>query len=128
MQTHQPYCMHPTDILVFLKDIKPNVQSLEDLLVMIREENQRAEVYGQQHIPELMEVSAYQWQLEQLEMKLKAPSLIKITFSGDGQLNKAEKSLEENAEELLLAIVMRLISKNSPDDDETERQFRLIMK
>src|SRR5688500_19161232 len=47
-----------------------NVRSVDELLAAIRAENQRAEAYGQVNIPELMEVSAYQWQLEQLEMKL----------------------------------------------------------
>ena len=121
--------MHPTDILIFLRDIKDHVRSIEDLLVAIRAENQRAEVYGQANIPELMEVSAYQWQLEQLEMKLKAPSLIKITFLQDNAVQPAKqtKSLEEEAEALLLEIVMRMISKGDLENETEGRRFRLIL-
>lgn len=127
MQTKSVYCMHPSDILVFLKNIKENVRSIDDLLAAIREENQRAEVYGQTHIPELMEVSAYQYQLEQLEMKLKAPSLIKISFTPEEKPAGSDRSLEEKAEELLLGVVMRLISHNGVEQTEENKRFRLIL-
>jgi hypothetical protein len=119
--------MHPTDILNFLKSIKDNVRNVEELLAAIRTENQRAEAYGQVHIPELMEVSAYQWQLEQLEMKLKAPSLIKISFSEESRQEGGEKKLEEKAEELLLGILMHLISRNDMFQDEEGKRFKLIL-
>jgi hypothetical protein len=127
MQIKQLHCMHPSDILNFLRNIQPNVHTIEGLLTMIREENQRAELYGQQNIPELMEVSAYQWQLEQLEMKLKAPSLIKISFSSEPTDDKKVKTLEEEAEELLLAIVMRMISKGDLENKEDVERFKLIL-
>ena len=127
MQTKPIYCMHPTDILDFLKSIKENVKSIDELLEAIQSENQRAEIYGQAHIPELMEVSAYQWQLEQLEMKLKAPSLIKISFSNFSEPVEKEKTLEESAEELLLTILMRMISKNDLIEKEEGKRFRLIL-
>ena len=119
--------MHQTDILDFLKRIKENVRSIDELLAVIRDENQLAEQYGQANIPELMEVSAYQWQLEQLEMKLKAPSLIRISFSKDPLQFEGEKSLEEKAEELLLGILMRLISKNELIQGEEGKRFKLIL-
>lgn len=121
--------MHPTDILNFLRDIKDHVRSIDELLAAIRGENQRAETYGQTHIPELMEVSAYQWQLEQLEMKLKAPSLIKISFEPEGAKLPVSplKSLEEEAEALLLEIVMRMISKGDLEKETDGRRFRLIL-
>lgn len=119
--------MHPAEILEFLKSIKENVRSVDELLAAIRAENQRAEAYGQSNIPELMEVSAYQWQLEQLEMKLKAPSLIKISFSQNPEQKSEEKSLEDQAEELLLAILMRLISKQDLMQGEEGKRFKLIL-
>lgn len=119
--------MHPAEILDFLKNIKENVRSVDELLAAIRAENQRAEAYGQVNIPELMEVSAYQWQLEQLEMKLKAPSLIRISFSNDLAQTEGEKSLEVKAEEVLLGILMRLISKNDLTQGEEGKRFKLIL-
>ena|SRR6188768_1344769 len=119
--------MHQTDILDFLGRIKEKVRSIEDLLAVIRNENQRAEKYGQANIPELLEVSAYQWQLEQLEMKLKAPSLIKISFSKDHNQFEEEKSLEVKAEEMLLGILMRLTSKNDQVLAEEGKRFKLIL-
>ncbi len=119
--------MHPTDILVFLKNIKSNVQSIDELLTAIKSENQRAENYGQKNIHELMEVSAYQWQLEQLEMKLKAPSLIKISFTEQLSGTQKDKSLEESAEEILLNILMRLISRGELENGEDNKRFRLIL-
>lgn len=119
--------MHPAEILDFLRNIKENVRSVDELLAAIRAENQRAEAYGQANIPELMEVSTYQYQLEQLEMKLKAPSLIRITFMQDTEYGQGEKSLEEKAEELLLGILMRLISKNDLIQGEEGKRFKLIL-
>src|SRR5688572_5935382 len=127
MHTQTKYCMHPAEILDFLKNIKENVRSVDELLAAIRTENQRAEAYGQVNIPELMEVSAYQWQLEQLEMKLKAPSLIRISFSNELVQTEGEKSLEVKAEEVLLGILMRLISKNDLTQGEEGKRFKLIL-
>src|SRR6478735_1626916 len=121
------YCMHQTDILGFLSGIKEDVRSIEDLLTAIRKENERAELYGQHNIPELLEVSAYQWQLEQLEMKLKAPSLIKISFTSGGAFINLEKTLEEKAEEILLGIVMHLISHGDLENSTEAKRFRLIL-
>ena len=121
------YCMHQTDILGFLTGIKDDVRSIDDLLAAIRQENQRAEAYGLPNIPELMEVSAYQWQLEPLEMKLKAPSLIKISFSAGGTMVTKEKSLEEKAEELLLKVVMHLISRGDIEHTTEGKRFKLIL-
>lgn len=119
--------MHQTDILDFLSGIKEDVRSIDDLLGAIRNENLRAETYGQHNIPELLEVSAYQWQLEQLEMKLKAPSLIKISFSPGGTALNKEKTLEEKAEEILLGIVMHMISRGDLEQATEGKRFRLIL-
>ena len=127
MQTKQINCMHSIDILNFLKSIKENVGSVDELLSIIRTENQRAEAYGQANIPELLEVSAYQWQLEQLEMKLKAPSLIRISFSKGPVHHEEEKTLEEKAEELLLGILMHLIRKKDLIEREEGKRFKLIL-
>ena len=119
--------MHQSDILIFLKNIREHVRSVDDLLAAIRTENQRAETYGQSHIPELLEVSAYQWQLEQLEMKLKAPSLIKISFTSSQNDSAPSRSLEEEAEALMMGIILRLISNNNLDKEDKDRRFKLIL-
>lgn len=121
------YCMHQSDILGFLNGIKDEVRSIDDVLAAIRKENERAEEYGLHNIPELLEVSAYQWQLEQLEMKLKAPSLIKISFSPGDRVISKDKSLEEKAEEMLLGIVMHLISRGDIEKATEAKRFRLIL-
>ncbi|MFC5270281.1 hypothetical protein [Adhaeribacter terreus] len=100
------------DILTFLTSIQNDIHDMEGLLDAIRQENRRAEIYGQQNISELMEISVYQWQLEQVEMKLKAPSLIKITFASEGEKVREPKTEEEKIEALLLNMIMRIIRYN----------------
>ena len=98
-----------TDILAFLTSIQSEVQDMDELLEAIRQENHRAERYGQQNISELMEVSAYQWHLEQVEMKLKAPSLIRISFAPDGEKLQEPQTYEAKVEAVLLKLIMRII-------------------
>ena len=100
------------DILNFLTRIEEEVHCLDELLNAVKEENRRAEVYGQQNISELMEISAYQWQLEQVEMKLKAPSLIKISFMQEGEKVREPQTEEERIEAFLLRLIMRIIRNN----------------
>ncbi|MBK0403104.1 hypothetical protein I5M27_08920 [Adhaeribacter sp. BT258] len=106
------------DILTFLTSIQDDIQDMDGLLEAIRQENQRAEIYGRQNIAELMEISAYQWQLEQVEMKLKAPSLIKITFIPEGEKVQTPKTEEEKIEAILLTLIMRIIRYNGLREKE----------
>jgi hypothetical protein len=97
------------DILAFLTSIRDEIHDLDSLLEAIRKENHRAELYGQRNISELMEISSYQWQLEQVEMKLKAPSLIKISFAPEGEKVRVPETEEEKVDALLLSLIMRMI-------------------
>src|SRR5690606_15334909 len=97
------------DILYFLTSIQDSIYSLDDLLDAIRKENNRAERFGKENISELMEVSAYQWQLEQVEMKLKAPSLIQISFTPEGAKVREPATEEEKIEALLIKLIIRII-------------------
>lgn len=93
----------------FLNRIRPEVHDIDELLQAIRTENDRVELYGQQHLNELMEISAYQWQLEQVEMKLKAPSLISISFLPEGESLPQPESEEAKIETILLQMIMGFI-------------------
>jgi hypothetical protein len=100
------------DVLDFLTCIQDSVHSVDELLEALREENQRVEEYGQHHINRLMELSSYQWQLEQVEMKLKAPSLIKISFTPEGEAPRKPITNEDRIEAFLLSLIMRFIREN----------------
>ena len=104
-----PSSVLQTDIIAFLSNLQHDVYDLDGLLDAIRTENRRAEIYGQQNISELMEISVYQWQLEQVEMKLKAPSLIRISFAQEGEPVQEPKSCEAKVEAILLQIIMKII-------------------
>ena len=106
------------DILTFLTSIQDDIQDMHGLLEAIRQENRRAEIYGQQNISDLMEISVYQLQLEQVEMKLKAPSLIKITFTPEGGEVREPRTEEEKIEAMLLNLIMRIIRLNGLVDKE----------
>jgi hypothetical protein len=97
------------NVLEFLDRIRPEVNDINELLLAIRTENDRIELYGQQHLNELLEISAYQWQLEQLEMKLKAPSLITISFLPEGGPMHQPESEEAKIETKLLQMIMGFI-------------------
>jgi hypothetical protein len=101
------------NILQFLDQIRPHVHDIEELLQAIRIENDRVEIYGQQHLNELLEISAYQWQLEQVEMKLKAPSLITISFLPEGKSLTEPESEETKIEMVLLKMIMGFIRDKS---------------
>jgi hypothetical protein len=102
------------NVLNFLERIGPDVHDVDELLHSIRAENDRVELYGQQHLNELLEISAYQWQLEQVEMKLKAPSLITISFLPEGETLPQPDSEEAKIETILLQMIMGFIrDKNS---------------
>ena len=101
-----------TDVLDFLACIQEKVHSVDELLEALREENQRVEEYGRHHINRLMELSTYQWQLEQVEMKLKAPSLIRISFIKEGEASRKPATYDDKVEALLLSMIMRFIREN----------------
>ena len=105
MEPELPKTTMQTDILAFLRSIQDAVNSVEELLQELRAENNRAEVYGQQNLEELMELSNYQWQLEQVEMKLKAPSLIRISFA-EGWTPRVLNH-EEQVEALILDMIVK---------------------
>lgn len=108
------------DVLAFLTSIQNEIQDMDGLLEAIRRENRRAEIYGQENISDLMEISVYQWQLEQVEMKLKAPSLIKITFTPEGGKVAEPQTEEEKIEAALLNLILRIIRFNGLTDKEKQ--------
>lgn len=109
MQTDLHNRVAVLNVLGFLDRIRPEVHDIDELLHAIRAENDRVELYGQQHLNELMEISAYQWQLEQVEMKLKAPSLITISFLPEGKNIPEPLSEEAKIETMLLQMIMGFI-------------------
>lgn len=104
--------IYETDILDFLRKIGDSVHSIEELIIALRKENDSIEVFGKQNVDRLLEISTYQWQLEKVEMKLKAPSLIKIRFANEGEKPGQLLTEEDQIDALLLNLIMRFIREN----------------
>jgi hypothetical protein len=126
MQTDLQDNIKKVDVLAFLLDIKEKVHSVTELLDALQAENRRIEDYGQFNVERLLEISAYQWQLEQVEMKLKAPSLIKITFAKEGEKALQPKSEEEKIEAFLIGLIMKFVRDNQQAGEQGSGGFSLI--
>ncbi|KAA9345938.1 hypothetical protein [Adhaeribacter soli] len=126
MQTELQDNIKKVDVLAFLLEIKEKVHSVDELLDALQAENRRIEDYGQFNIDRLLEISTYQWQLEQVEMKLKAPSLIKITFAQEGEKTIQPKTEEEKIEALLIGLIMKFLRESDNAGDQGNGGFNLI--
>jgi predicted nuclease with TOPRIM domain len=102
------------NILTFLEHVQHEVNSLEELLDAIRNENKRIRFYEEQHQSQLKEIIDYQKQLEKVEKKLNSPSPIKIRFLPEGARKDQPVSTDEKAEAFLLHLLLRFIRGNNP--------------
>ena len=126
MQTDLQDNIKKLDVLAFLSEIKEKVHSVDELLDALQEENKRIEDYGQVNIERLLEISNYQWQLEQIVMKLKAPSLIKITFAKEGENAIQPRTEDEKIEILLIGLIMKFVRESDQAGEQGTSGFRLI--
>lgn len=104
------------NILSFLEHVQHEVNSPEELLTAIRNENNRIRNFGQenQNQIDLPKLNAYLKQLEKVEKELNSPSQIKITFLPEGTRKEQPESTEEKADAFLLQLLLRFIRGNNP--------------